>query len=55
MPSPPLAADGGTELYPALQVGYDNLRNVHADVRHIILLSDGKSRSGTRRHVRAPG
>ena len=43
-----LSADGGTELYPALQVGYDNLRNVDADVRHIILLSDGKSRSGTR-------
>ena len=43
-----LAADGGTELYPALQVGYDALRNVEADVRHIILLSDGKSRSGTR-------
>lgn len=43
-----LSADGGTELYPALQVGYDHLRNVDADVRHIILLSDGKSRSGTR-------
>ncbi len=43
-----LAADGGTELYPALQVGYDSLRNIEADVRHIILLSDGKSRSGTR-------
>jgi Ca-activated chloride channel homolog len=43
-----LSADGGTELYPALQVAYDNLRNVDADVRHIILLSDGKSRSGTR-------
>ncbi|MBA2470442.1 MAG: VWA domain-containing protein [Chloroflexia bacterium] len=43
-----LSADGGTELYPALQVGYDNLRNVEADVRHIILLSDGKSRGGTR-------
>lgn len=43
-----LSADGGTELYPALQVGYDALRNVDADVRHIILLSDGKSRSGTR-------
>ena len=43
-----LAADGGTELYPALQVGYDNLRNIEADVRHIILLSDGKSRGGTR-------
>ncbi|MBA3275964.1 MAG: VWA domain-containing protein [Chloroflexia bacterium] len=43
-----LSADGGTELYPALQVGYDNLRNVEADVRHIILLSDGRSRGGTR-------
>ena len=43
-----LSADGGTELYPALQVGYDHMRNVDADVRHIILLSDGKSRSGTR-------
>lgn len=43
-----LSADGGTELYPALQVGYDNLRNIDADVRHIILLSDGKSRGGTR-------
>lgn len=44
----PLTSDGGTELYPALQVGYDSLRNVDADVRHIILLSDGKSRGGTR-------
>lgn len=44
----PLSSDGGTELYPALQVGYDSLRNVDADVRHIILLSDGKSRGGTR-------
>ena len=44
----PLKSDGGTELYPALQVAYDSLRNVDADVRHIILLSDGKSRGGTR-------
>ena len=44
----PLSAEGGTELYPALQVGYDQMRNVDADVRHIILLSDGKSRSGSR-------
>lgn len=44
----PLTAEGGTELYPALQVGYDQMRNVDADVRHIILLSDGKSRSGSR-------
>lgn len=44
----PLTSDGGTELYPALQVGYDAIRNVDADVRHIILMSDGKSRGGTR-------
>lgn len=35
-------------MFPALQVGYDALRNVSADVRHIIVLSDGKSRGGTR-------
>jgi len=44
----PLTSDGGTEIFPALQVGYDSLRNVKADVRHIILLSDGKSRGGAR-------
>ncbi|HVL24243.1 MAG TPA: VWA domain-containing protein [Thermomicrobiales bacterium] len=43
----PLSPDGGTEIYPALQVAYDSMRNVDADVRHIILLSDGKSRSGS--------
>lgn len=43
----PIAPEGGTEIYPALQVAYDAMRNVDADVRHIILLSDGKSRSGS--------
>ena len=43
----PLAPSGGTEMYPALRLAYDSLRNVDADVRHIILLSDGRSRSGT--------
>jgi Mg-chelatase subunit ChlD len=43
----PLQPDGGTEMFPALQLGYDSLRNSDADVRHIILLSDGKSRSGS--------
>ncbi|MBA2278800.1 MAG: VWA domain-containing protein, partial [Chloroflexia bacterium] len=42
-----LTADGGTELYPAMQVGYDAMRNVPADVRHIVLISDGKSQSGS--------
>lgn len=43
-----LKADSGTEVYPALQVGIDAIRTVDVDVRHVILLSDGKSRSGTR-------
>lgn len=42
-----ITADGGTEIFPALQVGFDAIRNTNADVRHIVLLSDGKSRTGT--------
>jgi Ca-activated chloride channel family protein len=42
-----LKADGGTEIYPALSIGFDTVRGVDADVRHIVLLSDGKSRTGT--------
>lgn len=41
-------ADGGTEILPALSVGLDAIRNVDADARHIVLLSDGKARTGTR-------
>ena len=43
-----IKASGGTEIYPALQVGLDAIRNIDADVRHVVLLSDGKSKSGTR-------
>jgi Mg-chelatase subunit ChlD len=43
-----ITADGGTEIFPALSVGYDAIGRVEADVRHIVLLSDGKSRTGTR-------
>lgn len=43
-----LHADGGTELFPAMQVGVDAMRNVEADVRHIIVLSDGRSRGAER-------
>lgn len=43
-----ISADGGTEILPALSVGLDGIRNVDADARHIVLLSDGKSRTGTR-------
>lgn len=40
--------DGGTEILPALSVGIDAIRNAEADARHIVLLSDGKARTGTR-------
>ncbi|MGH2558579.1 MAG: VWA domain-containing protein [Thermomicrobiales bacterium] len=43
-----VSSDGGTEIFPALSAGYDAIRSVEADVRHIVLLSDGKSRTGTR-------
>ena len=43
-----ITANGGTEIYPALQLGFDAIRVTDADVRHVILLSDGKSQSGTR-------
>jgi Mg-chelatase subunit ChlD len=43
-----ITPDGGTEILPALSVGLDAIRNVDADVRHIVLLSDGKARTGTR-------
>jgi Ca-activated chloride channel homolog len=38
-------ADGGTEIYPALAAAFGELRDVQADVRHIILLTDGRSGS----------
>jgi len=43
-----ITPDGGTEILPALSVGLDAIRNVEADARHVVLLSDGKSRTGTR-------
>ncbi|MEA2595081.1 MAG: hypothetical protein QOF01_1550 [Thermomicrobiales bacterium] len=42
-----ITADGGTEIYSALNVGFDAIAKSDADVRHIVLLSDGKSRTGT--------
>lgn len=39
-------ASGGTEIYPALAAGFAALRDVEADVKHVILLTDGRSGSG---------
>lgn len=42
-----ITSDGGTEIYPALDVGFDEISQSDADVRHVVLLSDGKSSTGT--------
>lgn len=39
-------AAGGTEVYPALSAGFGALRDLDADVKHIILMTDGRSGSG---------
>ena len=39
-------ADGGTRIYPAVQMAYDAIRTEHVTRRHIILLTDGVSPPG---------
>ncbi|MFO7173549.1 MAG: VWA domain-containing protein, partial [Bacillota bacterium] len=39
-------ADGGTEIYPALRAAYLTLAGAEADLKHVILLTDGRSGSG---------
>jgi Ca-activated chloride channel homolog len=41
-----ITADGGTRIYPAVQMGYDAIRVEHVTRRHIILLTDGVSPPG---------
>lgn len=38
-----LRADGGTNIYVALEAAHDVLRQVEAGVKHVILLSDGQT------------
>ncbi|MFD0869872.1 MULTISPECIES: VWA domain-containing protein [Paenibacillus] len=38
-----IPADGGTEIYPALEEAYAKLKQVEAQRKHIILLTDGQS------------
>ncbi|RKN86929.1 VWA domain-containing protein [Paenibacillus ginsengarvi] len=38
-----IAADGGTDIYPAVEQAYEKLRKVDAQRKHIILLTDGQS------------
>lgn len=38
-----IQAEGGTEIYSALQAGYNGLLELKADRKHMILLTDGQS------------
>jgi Mg-chelatase subunit ChlD/uncharacterized membrane protein len=40
-----IEASGGTEIYPALELGYRAIRGVNARFKHIVLLTDGRSLS----------
>jgi Mg-chelatase subunit ChlD len=39
-------AGGGTDMYPALRLAYDYLRQARAKLRHVIVLSDGQTDPG---------
>ena len=41
-----IAPGGGTNLYPALKKAYDSLAAIDAHVKHVIVLTDGKSSPG---------
>ncbi|MDD2585499.1 MAG: VWA domain-containing protein [Syntrophomonadaceae bacterium] len=38
-----IRAGGGTNIFPALQLAYNSLKNAEAKYKHIILLTDGQS------------
>jgi Ca-activated chloride channel family protein len=41
-----LAAGGGTNMYPGMQTAYDMLMTTSAKIKHVIVLSDGRSQGG---------
>ena len=41
-----IEAGGGTEIYPALEEGYQSLMSANAKLKHVILLTDGVSQGG---------
>lgn len=41
-----IPADGGTDIYPAVEAAYDKLAGVDAQRKHLIVLTDGQSASG---------
>ncbi|MFX3914326.1 VWA domain-containing protein, partial [Streptococcus suis] len=36
-------ADGGTDIYPALQLAYERVKTMNTQRKHVILLTDGQS------------
>lgn len=44
-------AGGGTNFYPALELGYEALRAERAGIRHVILLTDGETRAAVFRDL----
>jgi Ca-activated chloride channel family protein len=38
-----MKARGGTNMYPALKIAYDRLKSADTQLKHVILLSDGRS------------
>ncbi|CAM3412545.1 VWA domain-containing protein [Brevibacillus invocatus] len=40
-----IQADGGTDIFPALQMAYDRIKSMQSQRKHIILLTDGQSGS----------
>jgi len=48
-----IAPGGGTNMYPAIERAGEWLRGVEADVKHVIVLSDGQSQGSPERGVRA--
>lgn len=41
-----IGADGGTNMFPGMQVAYDQLQNAAAKIKHVIILGDGQSNDG---------
>lgn len=41
-----VAADGGTDIFPALQRGFEGITSVASRYKHVVLLSDGQSPGG---------
>jgi Ca-activated chloride channel homolog len=42
----PLGADGGTDIFPALSMAFDAIRQTDARYKHVILMTDGMSCCG---------